>query len=209
MSDSGPEPGEIAAIVLAAGTSSRFGSNKLLHPLTQRGVTMPLAAHSLLSWLEAFGHIHVVVKPGAEAFCSEVEAALRIVDSGQIRWIVCAEAASGLASSLACGVLANHDAAAGWIIGLADMPAVPSAALIGVRNALKDGAIIAAPYLNNRRGHPVGFSGQYYNELIGLQGDVGARHLLERDILSITHVKIDDAGIFADIDIPSDLQRVG
>ena len=66
----------IAAIVLAAGASRRFGSDKLLHPLTLRGVTLPLAAHSLLPWLEIFGHVTVVVRPGAERFCSAIETAL-------------------------------------------------------------------------------------------------------------------------------------
>lgn len=200
-----PDKGDIAAIVLAAGASRRFGSDKLLHPVTLRGVTWPLAAHSLLPWLETFGQITVVVRPGAETFCSAIETALGAGKSGAIRWIECVDAAQGMAASLVSGVRANRDAA-GWLIGLADMPAVPMAAIAGVRNALSAGAALAAPSRAGRRGHPVGFASHYREELLALQGDTGARRLLERDISNVVDIKIDDAGIFADIDIPSDLQ---
>jgi len=198
---------DIAAVVLAAGASSRFGSDKLLHPVTLRGVTMPLAAHSLLPWLETFVQITVVVRSGAESFCSAIETALGETRSAQIDWIECADAAQGMAASLVCGVRANSDAA-GWLIGLADMAAVPVSAIAAVRNALLDGADMAAPSRAGRRGHPVGFASHYFDQLLDLQGDNGARRLLERDIPQVTDIKIDDAGIFADIDVPGDLQHL-
>jgi molybdenum cofactor cytidylyltransferase len=198
--------------VLAAGASQRFGSDKLLHPLALRGVTLPLAAHSLLPWLEAFGQISVVVRPGSNVFRSAIEASLDVGKGGAeksapINWISCADAAQGMAASLACGVHANLDAE-GWLIGLADMPAVPVEAITRVRKALLAGAAIAVPAHAGRRGHPVGFARQYRIELLALQGDVGARHLLKRDRSDVVEIDIDDAGIFADIDIPNDLKRL-
>jgi len=206
-SGSVPDRGDIAAVVLAAGASRRFGSDKLLHPLTLRGATLPLAAHSLLPWLETFGKISVVVRPGQNVFRSAIEAALGAGKSAQINWIACAAATQGMAASLACGVRANLDAA-GWLIGLADMPAVPAVAIMGVRDALTAGAAIAVPAHAGRRGHPVGFARQYRVELLALQGDVGARRLLERDMTDVVEIRTDDAGIFADIDIPGDLQHL-
>ena len=201
------DPHGFAAIVLAAGESRRFGSDKLLHPLTLRGMTMPLAAHSLLPWLETFGPVTVVVRPGADAFCSAIETALGMVKSAPIRWVECLGAAQGMAASLVCGVRANRDAA-GWLVGLADMPSLPSAAITGVRDALSAGAALAAPSRSGRRGHPVGFASHYYDQLMDLKGDNGARRLLERDSDSVIEIRVDDAGILADIDSPGDLRHL-
>jgi molybdenum cofactor cytidylyltransferase len=112
-----------------------------------------------------------------------------------------------MASSLACGVQANRDAA-GWMIGLADMPGVSPAVITGVRTALLDGAAIAAPYCGGRRGHPVGFAATYREELLALKGDKGARGLLERDKSRVVHFNTQNAGIFADIDTMADLPAV-
>ncbi len=202
-----PEPGNIAAIVLAAGASRRFGSDKLLHQVVREGVALPLAAHSLLPWLEAFGQITVVIRPAAEAFCREIEAALGNARSAEIRWEICREAAQGMSASLVSGINANRSAA-GWLIGLADMPAVPAMAIAGVRDALLGGARLAAPFCGGRRGHPVGFAAHYRDELLLLQGDAGARHVLKRDSADVAEVRIDDKGILADVDVSGDLLRI-
>ncbi len=202
-----PDPRQIAAVVLAAGGSSRFGSDKLLHAVTLNNVTLPLAAHSLLPWLQNFGSVTVVVRPASQAFCAAIESALGATRSAAIRWLVCQDAAHGMAASLACGVRANPDAA-GWLIGLADMPAVPAAAIVGVRDAIAAGADLAATSRDGRRGHPVGFAAHYRQELLALQGDAGARHLLERDISRLVQIEIHDNGIFTDVDIPGDLESL-
>ena len=207
MPDLLPNSTNVAAIVLAAGESRRFGADKLLHPLTLHGKTLPLAAHSLLPWVETFTHITVVVKPAAEIFCRALETALGTTCAAKLRWIICADADQGLASSLICGVQANA-LAAGWLIGLADMPAVPAIAISSVRNALLHDAELAAPFCNGSRGHPVGFSAHYYNELLGLSGDTGAKRLLERDQNKIVQIVIEDAGILTDIDTSADLHAL-
>ncbi len=140
-------------------------------------------------------------------FCSAIASALGTGRSGAIRWVVCADAVQGMAASLACGVRANRDAA-GWLIGLADMPVVPTPAIAGVRNALAAGAALAAPSRAGRRGHPVGFASRYREELLALQGDSGARHLLQRDEHDVVTIHVGHAGIFADIDMPGDLQHL-
>ena len=196
-----PDPDEISAIVLAAGASRRFGSDKLLHPLTLNGMTLPLAAHSLMPWLDTFGVITVVVRSDSEVFCKTIDAAL----GRQLRYVVCADAGRGMAASLISGVRANADAG-GWLIGLADMPSVPSSAISGVKNLLLAGAALAAPFCEGKRGHPVGFAAAYRTILLNLQGDHGARQILAND--EVIPFKINDEGIFTDIDRPDDLQRL-
>lgn len=200
-----PEKSQIAAIVLAAGSSRRFGANKLLYPLTLRGKTKPLIAHSLLPWLEVCKQVTVVVSNDTDQFCNEIETAMANLSDSAIHWVVCENSASGMSASLACGIRANLNAS-GWLIGLADMPKVPSAAIAGVRDALFNGASMAAPFCNGERGHPVAFSSQYKEELLLLLGDTGAKQILQRDKASLVQVEINDSGIFSDVDTQADLR---
>ncbi len=193
-------PDSIAAVVLAAGFSRRFGSDKLLHPVALDGRAMPLAALSLQPWLEIFDNVCVVARPGMET--QAVSDALGS-DARRLHWEVCEDADQGMAASLACGVRA-YAGAAGWLIGLADMPFIPASAIAGVKDALVNGALLAAPSRCGRHGHPVGFSSRYRDELLALKGDRGARHILERD--QVAEVEAENDGIFADIDRPGDLK---
>jgi molybdenum cofactor cytidylyltransferase len=103
-------------------------------------------------------------------------------------------------------VAASRDAA-GWIIGLGDMPRVRPDTIAAVRAALESGATIAAPFLaDGRRGHPVGFAATLREELEALDGDEGARSLLARHADRVRKVPVDDPGIVLDIDSVEDLR---
>lgn len=194
---------DIAAVILAAGQSQRFGADKLLHPLTLHGVTLPLVVHSLRPWLAVFGRVTVVVRPQSGALRSAVSEAC----GDAVHWVECADAAQGMGHSLAAGVAA-HDHAAGWLIGLADMPALQAESIASVKAAIKAGAALAAPYCNGERGHPVGFGRIYRDDLLALRGDSGGRELLQRDVALIHRIEVADAGIFTDIDHLADLQAL-
>jgi molybdenum cofactor cytidylyltransferase len=74
-----------------------------------------------------------------------------------------------------------------------------------VREALGRGAALAAPYFRTRRGHPVGISGRFYERLIVLTGDEGARRLLSENEAALQKIPVGDPGVIRDIDTPSDL----
>ncbi len=194
---------EPAAIILAAGRASRFGSDKLLAEIEREGRSLPLIACTLANWLQAFGRVQVVVLPGSEALQQAVAAALPAA-CWRINWIVCRDADRGMGVSLAAGVAAVPDVS-GWVIGLADMPAVPGAVIAQVRTALLDGAALCAPCCGDRRGHPVGFAAEYRNELLALEGDRGARDLLQRDIDKLQRIETLEPGVLTDVDTPADL----
>ena len=164
---------------------------------------MPLVAHTLATWLQAFMRVNVVVRPGSESLIQSVESALPEY-AGRIDWVVCPSAERGMGASLAGGVAALADAP-GWLIGLADMPAVPHEVIVRVRQAIVDGAFLAAPFCGARRGHPVGFSASCRDELLALDGDRGARSLIERDAQHLLRITTTCVGVLTDIDTPSDL----
>jgi molybdenum cofactor cytidylyltransferase len=115
--------------------------------------------------------------------------------------------ARGMGASLAAGVEASarHE---GWIVALGDMPRVEVATIAAVRSALESGALIAAPFHEGRRGHPVGFAAALRDELLALDGDVGARAALERHAAEVRRLDVADEGILVDIDTAADLDRI-
>lgn len=186
----------LVGILLAAGTGSRFGGDKLLVPLPD-GVPMGVAAARLLR--AALPHVIAVVRPGDDRLAELYRAEGLEVSA-------CPEAHAGMGRSLAHGVAASVDAT-GWLIALADMPWIHPNTVTAVADALKAGAPLAAPTFDGHRGHPVGIAGEYRAELEGLSGDAGARHLLRRDAHRLIEIPCADPGILRDIDRPADLFR--
>jgi molybdenum cofactor cytidylyltransferase len=191
----------IRGILLAAGYSKRFGSNKLLQALPagspEAGTPIGLAAAKHL--LEALPESIAVVRPRAQKLA-------RILRDAGCNTVVCKNAGDGMGTSLAAGVRSTSDAS-GWVVGLADMPFIRPETIRTVAKALHDGAAIAAPSFQGRRGHPVGFARRFYEELSSLHGDNGARQFLEQHPEWVKVFEVDDPGVVRDIDEPSDLER--
>jgi molybdenum cofactor cytidylyltransferase len=183
-------------ILLAAGASSRFGANKLMHPMKDG---TPLALASARNLLVALPGSLAVVRPGRP----ELEALLR--EAG-CEVTVCERADEGMGLSLAHAIGASRDAP-GWVVALADMPYIRPATIKLVAQAVQEAALIATPVLGEARGHPVGFSAALREELLGLQGDEGARSVLKRHVEEVRRLPVDDPGILRDIDTPADLSQ--
>lgn len=185
----------ISAILLAAGAGTRFGGGKLLHPLDD-GVA--IAAHAARNLVAAgITDVVAVLRPGDFPLAEMLEQEGCYVT-------FCADASRGMGHSLAHGVK-EASTSQGWIVALADMPRVRSQTIQAIREALENGALIAAPTHKGARGHPVGFSGSLLNELLRLAGDTGARGVLERHAAEIRLIECDDPGIAIDIDRRTDL----
>ena len=185
----------ICGILLAAGASRRFGSDKLLHRLA--GGTS-VAAAALASLRAAVPHVIAVVRPGATALADSLSDAGATV-------ILCANADEGMGASLAAAIGASGDAA-GWVIALADMPYIRPQTIEKVAASLAAGAAIVAPAYRGERGHPVGLSARFRPQLQALRGDAGARDLLKQHAGLIELIEVDDPGVRRDIDTPADLQ---
>jgi molybdenum cofactor cytidylyltransferase len=191
----------VRGILLAAGYSKRFGSNKLLQALPEGSADAgtPIALAAARHFLEALPDSVVVVRPRAQKLAG-------ILRDAGCNTVVCKNAGEGMGTSLAAGVRATSDAD-GWIVALADMPFIRPDTIRAVAKALQDGAAIVAPSFRGERGHPVGFARRFYEELASLHGDDGARQLLKQHPDAVTLYEVEDPGVVRDIDQPSDLER--
>ncbi len=111
----------------------------------------------------------------------------------------------GMGTSIAAGVAASIDAS-GWLIALGDMPSIRVDTVTVVANALRSGARIVLPTMDGKRGHPVGFPGLYRTRLQSLSGDTGAREIVNAEANFVEEIRVDDAGIFFDIDTRADMK---
>ena len=187
-------PKQVAGILLAAGAGTRFGGDKLLHPL-EDGVA--IAAHAARNLLAATPEVIAVVRWGDFPLYEMLEQ-----EGCQVTMFQ--GAARGMGASLAHGVKEARSAD-GWVIALADMPRLAAATVGAVIAALEEGALIAAPAYRGERGHPVGFGAALRDELLALDGDQGARAVVERHRVAVRLVECDDPGVLYDIDRKDDL----
>lgn len=185
------------AVVLAAGSASRFGSAKQLEPW--RG--SPLVAHAVRL---------------AESVCG----ARSILVTGY-EWRAVVDACrplrgffvnfrgfeAGMATSIACGVRAVAGAADAVLLLLADQPLVTRDHLqqLIARRAASPGDIVASAY-GGTRGPPVIFPARTFGRLVQLEGDRGAREILAEEGARVQEVPFADAAV--DIDRPEDLRRL-
>lgn len=186
----------IAGILLAAGSSSRFGGAKLLARLADG---RPIGLVSLLNLRDALEEVVVVIREGDSALRALFEADRATV-------VECADAHLGMSRSLVAGVRARSDAG-GWVIALGDMPFVRPLTIRAVADALRAGAQIAIPVYRRARGHPVGFAARMKDQLLGVSGDEGARAIVRRNDRLVQLLDCDDPGILRDIDTREDLQN--
>jgi molybdenum cofactor cytidylyltransferase len=186
----------VVGVLLAAGSGSRFGGDKLLAAL-EDGTAM--GERALANLTAAVDSVVAVVRPGDDVLAQALA-------QGGARVTVCPNAAEGMGESLAWGVR-GAPVAAGWIVALADMPWTASGTIVRIADALRGSARLVAPSHRGMRGHPVGISARYFGELCALSGDEGARRILGANADSLTLIETDDAGVVRDVDIRADLGR--
>ena len=186
----------ICPIILAAGQSQRFGSDKLLYILPYNGNNKPLILHSLKPWLEVFEQVNIVVRADNYALIQMLE---DCEFASRLTLIIATNPQKGMSASLVSGIEVNR-IADGWLIGLSDMPFIQSSVIIKSLQALNTGAEITLPTFNSKRGHPVGFSSRFRTELLALSGDKGAKKIIASSPDKITFIDSPDEGIWQDID---------
>ena len=178
------------ALILAAGSARRFGSDKRLFPID--GVAMLVRTVDV--YRTVFDEVVVVIRPAEPRIADLVQAAgARVVEA--------ADASRGQSQSLAAGVAAC-DQAPGLVVGLGDMPFVAPATLRAIADAMSafPGHIVR-PRHEGQPGNPVGFPAHAFAALARIQGDTGAREVVAASE-NVRFIEVDDRGILTDVDQP-------
>ncbi|HVJ53232.1 MAG TPA: molybdopterin-binding/glycosyltransferase family 2 protein [Aliidongia sp.] len=192
-----PSRPRIAAIVLAAGQSSRMGRNKLLieidgASMVERAVDAALASAAS----------PVIVVLGHQADSVRARLAGR-----KVVLVKNPDYAQGLSTSLKRGLAAVPDEADGIVVCLADMPGIGQRLidrLIAAFNPL-EGREIIVPSRDGKRGNPVLWGSRFLPELATVSGDTGAKHLLGAYPEYLVEIVAEDDGVLTDLDTPEAL----
>ena len=187
----------IAAIVLAAGASSRMGRPKLTMPLD--GVPM---LGRVLETLRRSAVERVVVVLGA------IEAAVRKHVRFEDEVVVVNKGyEDGMSGSLRLG-LENVGEADAVIIALGDQPFVLATTIDRLAAEYESSrARIVVPTFQGTRGNPVLFDRSTFPLIARIRGDVGARSVVQSCAADVLEVEVADRGVLVDIDTPTDLRR--
>ena len=191
----------IAALVLAAGRSSRMGGpNKLLAEISGRPLARIAVEQALASRARP-----VIVVTGHQR--ERMEAALAGLP---VQFAHNQHFADGLATSLRAGISALPADVDGTIVCLGDMPQVDAAMIDRLIDAIDPGkgALIAVPSIDGKRGNPVVWSRRFFPELMAVEGDIGARHLIGRYSEAVVEVPFAGTAALTDIDTPEALAAV-
>ncbi len=189
----------VAAVILAAGRSTRMGGpNKLLAELNGKALVRIVTEQVLASKAH-----DVVVVTGHQAELVE-----KALGGLKVKFVRNPDFAAGLASSVKTGIAAVPEAADGAVICLGDMPLISAHLIDRLIEAFapESGNLIAVPVSDGRRGNPVLWSRRFFDELMTLDGDIGARHLISRHGEAVAEVPVEGFGAFLDIDTPQALE---
>jgi len=189
---------QVAAVVLAAGRSTRMGGpNKLVEalggvPLVRQAVMAAVASRAT----------PVIVVTGHQrerVTAALIDLPVMLVDNPAY--------AEGLSTSVKAGITAVPETVDGAVILLGDMPRV-DAALINRLIAAFDtasGGLVAVPVREGKRGNPVLWPRRFFADLEQLKGDAGARHLIGQHARDVVEVPVSNDAAFLDVDTPEAL----
>ena len=192
---------KVAAVVLAAGKSSRMGeTNKLLAKINEK----PLVRISVESVLNSkVDSVTVVTGHMADDISKTLSGLnINILKNESYK--------AGLSTSLAMGIQSLPTDVDAVLIVLADMPFIEMHLINKILDAYNPalGDFIIVPTAEGKRGNPVLWSRRYFDELCQIEGDIGARALIESNSESVLEVELGESARL-DVDTPEQLKSLG
>ena len=192
-----------AGIILAAGASVRFGQPKQLIKLRGKYLIEKVLDAALKSRLD-----RVVLVLGHE-YQSILQALGAKVRDPQLEVVINHQYREGQSSSLKAGLESVRQAYSSVMYLLADQPMINSNTIDLLLDQFHgSGREIGVPVFEGQRGNPTIFKRSIYEEIMMLDGDIGARDIIAKNADRVLYAKIKDPLCFFDIDSPEDLKRL-
>lgn len=192
-----------AGIILAAGMSTRFGRLKQLHEINDSTILSMVVDAAVRSDLDK-----VVLVLGHEADAVAASLGERIVNSRILKTFN-DRYREGMSTSLQRGLMEIRDEYPSIMVLMGDQPLlgheVINLVLEKFRSTDKG---ICVPVYRGTRGLPVCFTERFYNDILTVKGDMGAREVIKNNPTDISTLEMDDPNPFMDIDEEADLERL-
>ena len=204
----------IVGIVLAAGQGSRFGGDKLLHPVQVPSANEPVAMglQSALNLQPYVDEVICVVRPDdSELIKLFLQQGFKVCPSENYL--------DGLSASLMAGIRASAGADMWWL-ALGDMPFITAPSYLAIQQEISQQLqkpeqarqIVQACSQDStgaiKSGHPVIFPQRLKAALLELSGDEGARSLVKKEGRQVQRLLLSDTGIHWDVDKLVDLKAL-
>jgi molybdenum cofactor cytidylyltransferase len=197
------DKGPVAGIMLAAGMSKRFGKTKQLHELGGSTILSRVVDASIRSDLDL-----VILVLGHESEAVRESLGNRLTDP-RLSIVVNPDYAMGMSTSLQAGLKAAMDRFLSIMVLMGDQPLLSPRAINRILRAFRSSEKdICAPVFRGKRGLPVCISSRFYDEILKVRGDMGAREILRNNPEEVLAVDMEDEGGFIDIDRREDLELI-
>ena len=191
----------IGSIILAAGSSRRFGGDKRKSSLPSGQRMLEESIHKAASVMDK---VLVVLRFGDLTFAKELE---NTIDNPDVEFFCAPDSARGMAHSLANAIHHVKEWQAAMVF-LGDMPFVQAEtveSILAEYEFRKAHSPIILPTKDGEQGHPVLFCSAYFEEIEKITGDKGARSVVDNHPDNVFTIEVQDPGVIRDIDTPQDL----
>ena len=185
---------KLTLIMLAAGNSRRFGSNKLLYEIDGRPMYLR-TLEKLRKAASELGNCEIIVVTQYEEIVAKANAL-------GIKVLINPQPERGISSSMQMGLAAAKDSSA-CLFTVSDQPWLTTETIVNLVHKFRDEKKgMACTLFGAKTGNPCIFSRKYYQELMEITGDKGGKQIINRHPEDVTYFKIEDARELQDIDIP-------
>ena len=184
---------DISCLILAAGSESRFGSAKLLYRLKDG---RSILQNTIGVYQSVFDQVTVVCNDNMQLI-DQAHNLGALIEVNPLAHL-------GMSESIKLGVRVTQ-ASTAWLIVLADMPYVDAVSIVRLCQ-FADRKKIIQPYFNSSPGNPVMIGTAFLPQLMSLEGDVGAKAILQTHSQALIKLDLDDSGLVHDIDTLDDVK---